>query len=172
MNRKLLLGSFACLLATCCWGCGSGTSTQEKPKTDSHAEDDHDDHAGHDHSEHEPGPHGGTIVDWGGGKYHIEFTTDHELQQATLYVLDVETNQPLPIAAERIAILLTEPAAEFEAFPQPLAGEAAGTSSRFVGKHEAISKEQEFAGTLTGEIAGIPYTGDFHEEAHDHDHGK
>ena len=29
------------------------------------------------HSAHGAGLHGGTITDWGGGKYHVEFTVDH-----------------------------------------------------------------------------------------------
>jgi hypothetical protein len=37
-------------------------------------------------------------------------------------------------------------------------------SSRFVGKHEKIGVEQEFAGTIVGEVDGTPYTGDFQEE--------
>jgi len=46
----------------------------------------------------------------------------------------------------------------------PLDGEPQGKSSRFVGKHERLGKEQEFAGTVSGEIEGKPYAGDFKEE--------
>ncbi|MCO8123365.1 hypothetical protein NHH03_16565 [Stieleria sp. TO1_6] len=38
--------------------------------------------AGHGHR---AGPHDGTIADWGGGKYHVEFTVDHGKTQATAY---------------------------------------------------------------------------------------
>ena len=40
---------------------------------------------------HGTGPHGGTIADWGGGKYHIEFTVNHEKQEATVYILGTGT---------------------------------------------------------------------------------
>jgi hypothetical protein len=38
-------------------------------------------HAAGDH-EHGAGPHGGTLADWGGGKYHVEFTVDHDAKEA------------------------------------------------------------------------------------------
>ncbi|MBI3468241.1 MAG: hypothetical protein HY000_35000 [Planctomycetes bacterium] len=48
--------------------------------------------------------------------------------------------------------------------PSPDKGDPQGLSSRFVGKHEKLGKEQEFAGTISGEIDGKPYAGDFKEE--------
>jgi len=63
-------------------GCGSPppapAPAASQPAAADHADGhDHNHHAveGHDHA---PGPHGGTIVDWGGGTYHVEFTVDHE----------------------------------------------------------------------------------------------
>lgn len=58
--------------------------------------------------------------------------------------------------AEEVAILKLE-------------GEAAGESSRFVGQNESLGKVQEFAGSITGEVEGTPYAGDFKEEAGHHD---
>ncbi len=48
--------------------------------------------------------------------------------------------------------------------PAPQKGDAEGTSSAFVGKHENLGIVQEYAGTITGEVDGTPYTGDFKEE--------
>ncbi len=56
----------------------------------------------------------------------------------------------------------------------PEAGDPAGKSSRFVGKHEHLGKEQEFEGTLSGVVDGKPYAGDFKEakEGHADKHSK
>ena len=61
---------------------------------------------------------------------------------------------------------------EIDLAAQPLESEAAGTSSRFVGTHDTIGIVKEFAGTISGEIDGTPYTGDFKEEPHDAGHDK
>ena len=45
----------------------------------------HKDHSSEGHA-HAPGPHGGTIVDWGGGKFHVELTVDHDRKEATAYM--------------------------------------------------------------------------------------
>jgi hypothetical protein len=57
---------------------------------------------------------------------------------------------------------------ELDLAAMPLEGEAEGTSSRFVGTHDTIGIVKEFAGTISGEIEGTPYTGDFKEEPHAH----
>ena len=49
-------------------------------------------------------------------------------------------------------------------------GEAAGTSSRFVGTHETLGAAEGISGTISGVIDGTPYTGDFKEEPHGTDH--
>ena len=56
-----------------------------------------------------------------------------------------------------------------ELLPVPLEGETDGLSSRFVGTHEKLGIVQEYAGTMSAEIEGTPYTGDFKEEAHGHE---
>ena len=55
----------------------------------------------------------------------------------------------------------------------PQDGDPKGKASRFVATHDSLGKEQEFEGTVSGEIDGKPYAGDFKEEPHaDHKHGK
>jgi hypothetical protein len=131
---------------------------------------------GHEHAEgegehahgHGAGPHDGTLADWGGGKYHVEFTVDHDKQEATVYVLGSDEKSPAPIKADKVLLTIGDPELMAELLPVPLEGETDGLSSRFVGKHEKLGIVQEYAGTMSAEIEGTPYTGDFKEEAHDH----
>lgn len=124
----------------------------------------------HSHS-HGAGPHGGTLADWGGGKYHVEFTVDHEKQEATVYVLGSDEKSPTPIRTDRISLTIGEPEIQTDLLPQPLEGDTDGVSSRFVGKHEMLKTVRDYSGTLTAEIEGTPYTGEFTEQAHEgHDH--
>src|SRR4051794_15154853 len=62
--------------------------------------------------EHGTGPHGGTVADWGGGKYHVEFTVDHPKKEATVYILGSDEKTPVPIKAKDDQLLLSikEPA--------------------------------------------------------------
>jgi hypothetical protein len=118
---------------------------------------------GDDHT-HGTGPHGGTVFDLGGGTYHAEFTVDHPKQEATVYILGSDAKTVAPVKADKLLLSITEPQFQVELKAVPLDGEPKGVSSRFVGKHERLGKEQEFAGTVSGEIDGKPYAGDFKEE--------
>lgn len=117
---------------------------------------------------HGAGPHEGTLADWGGGKFHVEFTVDHDKQEATVYVLGSDEKTPAPIKATDGELLLTikEPSFQVELMARPLEGETEGNSSRFVGKDEKLGVVQEFEGTISGEVEGTPYAGDFKEEPH------
>lgn len=120
---------------------------------------------GHSHGE---GPHGGTVADWGGGMYHVEFLVNHDTREATVYMLDNNAKKSAPIKAEKLLLSISTPSFQVELMPAPLEEEADGMSSRFVGKHEKLGVAQEFSGTISGEIDGIPYAGDFKEEPHGH----
>ena len=143
------------------------TGCSEQPKTERGAETrpEASTEEGHSHGE---GPNGGAVADWGGGKYHVEFTVNHDTQEATVYVLDNNAKNPAPLKIEKLLLSISDPSFQVELLPQPLEGEAEGTSSRFVGKHETLGVVQEFAGTISGEADGTPYAGDFKEEAHGH----
>jgi hypothetical protein len=118
---------------------------------------------GHSHGS---GPNGGAIADWGGGKYHAEFTVDHDKKQATVYILDSDAKAPAPVKASELVLSINDPAFEVELRPQPLEDETGGASSRFVGQHDNLGIVREFAGTISGEVDGTPYAGDFKEEPH------
>lgn len=145
----------------------------QSPAPAAKAADDH----GHSHAEdgghgHGAGPHEGTLADWGGGKFHVEFTVDHDKQQATVYVLGSDEKTPTPIKTTEGKLLLTiiDPAMQVELTPQPLEGETDGKASCFVGKHEKLGTVMEYAGTISGDVEGTPYAGEFKEEAHGHEH--
>ena len=105
---------------------------------------------------HAPGPHGGTVTDWGGGKYHVEFAVDHDKKEATVYILGSDEKSPLPIKAEKVHLTIDDPMTEIDLAPMPLEGEPEGSSSRFVGTHDTIGIVKEFAGTITAEVDGTP----------------
>jgi hypothetical protein len=164
MKKNRMLAGGLAVLAAFVLLAGCNKQSETSPKGDTRpgkaAKDGKGDHA------HGAGPHGGTVADWGGGKFHVEFTVDHSKQEATVYVLGSDEKTPAPIKAADGQLLLTikEPSFQvsLKATPQP--GDPAGTASRFVGKHEKLGKEQEFAGTISGEADGTPYAGDFKEE--------
>jgi hypothetical protein len=137
-------------------GCASSAPQAEK-KPDTAAKEVHG---------HGAGPHDGTVTDWGGGKYHVEFTVDHGKKEATVYILGSDEKTPAPVKATNVMLSINEPAFEVALKPQPLAGEDDGVSSRFVGTHDNLGIVREFAGTISGEIEGTPYAGDFKEEPH------
>ncbi len=114
------------LVATACVGLvgcnarkpdgGKNASTSGDTHGHEHSEDAHGhghDGEGHGHSDsghtHGAGPHGGTVADWGGGKYHVEFTVDHDKQQATVFVFGADEKTPAPIASESIELSIHEP---------------------------------------------------------------
>lgn len=159
-------------------GCGqqseTGGSTTAAPAAEAH------DHGpgGHSHEDaggghsHGAGPHEGTLADWGGGKFHVEFTVDHDKKEAAVYVLGSDEKSASPVKAADGAILLAinEPAFQVELKAAPLDGEADGACSRYVGQHDNLGIVREFAGTISGEIDGTPYAADFKEEPHaDHE---
>ena len=153
-------------------GCKPETSTTTPAPTN--AADDH----GHEHAdgtEHAPhgahgaGPHDGTVADWGGGKYHVEFTVDHDKREGTVYILDADEKSPVPIDAQSIDLSISDPVMQVTLEAAPQAGDPAGKASRFVGNHKMLGVVQEYAGTIAGVINGTPYSGDFAEEAHGHE---
>lgn len=182
--NPLMTPFFLMAIALFIFGCGPKTDVQtsdSKPSKQSSAESDHehthDEKGGHGHShgeghhDHGAGPHDGTLADWGGGAYHVEFTVDHDKKEATVYILGSDEKTPTPIAAESILLTIKEPSLQTDLKPVPLEGEAAGKSSRFVGTHDGLATVRNFEGTISAEVDGTPYAGNFKEEAHGHAHG-
>src|SRR5690348_2937222 len=118
------------LVLTMLLGCGQ--PPVEKPVPPVKPAEAHDDHA------HGAGPHGGAIGDLGGGAYHFEFTVDHGKHQAIIYILGGDAKTPAPVKADKLQLALKEPMIQVELVANSLAGEPAGTSSRFVGHDDAL----------------------------------
>ncbi|EAQ80614.1 hypothetical protein [Blastopirellula marina] len=144
-------------------GCKNDAATAPSSPAASSDDEDH----GHSHSD---GPNGGVVTDWGGGKYHVEFTVDHDAKESAVFILGGDAKTPEPIAAETLLLNINEPSFQVDLQAAPLAGETAAASSRFVGKHDNLGIVREFSGTISGEVDGTPYAGDFKEEAHGHEH--
>ncbi|MEM9369132.1 MAG: hypothetical protein AAGD07_24385 [Planctomycetota bacterium] len=147
-----------------------------------HAHDhDHPHPHGHDHGSlvdrtvaghaHGVGPHGGTVVDWGGGTYHVELTIDPERQQAVAYVLGGDEKTPVPIDAGSIELAIQSPQMQLTLEPEPSPKDPTGKSSRYSGTEDSLSTLETYAGTITGVVEGTPYSGDFDASAQDvHEH--
>ena len=147
-------------------GCTGDTKPAGTTGGSAHSDD-------HKHAGHGAGPHDGTVADWGGGKYHVEFTVDHGNQETVVYVLGSDEKTAAPVKAKDGKLLLSikQPAFQVELKADPQAGETGGASSRYVGKDAKLGVVQEFAGTISGEVEGTPYAGDFTEEPHGaHEH--
>lgn len=155
-------------------GCSQSPDTPQQSGADATSESDHGHpHDGEtDHSQkghaHGVGPHGGTVADWGGGTYHVEFTVNHDKKEATVYVLGSDEKTPEPIAAESVLLTIKKPQLQTDLLPVPLDGEPEGKSSRFVGTHDGLATVMEYEGTMSAVVDDTPYAGNFKEEAHGH----
>ncbi len=152
---------------------GCGAKPGDEPTTETAASSEESDH-GHPHEEegghgHGAGPHDGTLADWGGGKYHVEFTVNHDKQEGTVYILGNDEKTPSPIKAEEIQLSIKDPEMQVTLKASPQEGDPEGTASRFVGNHEGLGVVQEYEGTITGVVDDTPYSGNFKEEPHDHE---
>ena len=118
---------------------------------------------------HEPGPHGGTVIDW--GMWHLEFCVDHPKEEIRVYVLASDEKTPAPIKTDKLLVSIKKPLFQMELKPEKQPGDPAGSYSCFVGKAKEIGVKQDFAGTITGTVDGKQYNEDFAEaEEHGHDH--
>lgn len=166
-TRQLILSAIAAAaLMALAAGC-SNQPAQAPVAESSTADDQQNRHAveGHSHGE---GPHDGTIADWGGGKYHVEFTVDHDKQEAAVYVLGSDEKTATPISAEEIQLSIKDPPMQVALKASPQEGDPEGAASRFVGNHEGLGVVQEYEGTIMGVVDDTPYSGNFKEVSHAH----
>ena len=155
-------------------GCDSkkpeSAASGDASKPGEHVHEDgtvHKDHVDEDHA-HGEGPHGGTIANWGDGKFHAEFTVDHDKQEATVFILGDDEKTASPIDAQEITLAIKDPAFQVMLKASPQAGDVDGKASRFVGNHENLGIVKEYEGSMSGTVDGTPYSGDFKELPHDH----
>jgi len=165
-TRTTWMAMFAASTLLALSGCSGGEAEKQQA---ANGHDGHRDHSGeHDHA---PGPHDGTIVDWGGGKFHVEFTVDHDKQEVAVYVLGRDEKTAVPISATQIHLNIKDPAIDVALAPSPQTGDPEGSASRFVGMHDGFAVVKDYEGSISGVVDGTPYSGEFSEEEHDHDDG-
>lgn len=172
MKSSTVLTIILCASFAISIGCDAPVAKKESkkaaPGTHVHADGSvHSDDHGEGHV-HGPGPNDGTVADWGGGKYHVEFTVDHDKQEATVYILGSDEKTPAPIDAKDISLTIEDPSFTIELTASPLGSEVIGGSSRFVGTHEGLGVVMEYEGSISGVVDDVPYSGNFKEEPHGH----
>ena len=150
--KRLGVVMLALLLAGC-----SSAPTTGGGKANKEKEDDHG---------HGTGPNKGVIFDL--GRYHGEFTVDHEKKECAVYILGGDAKTAVAVAAKELTVYTEEtktkegkvvPKLEIKLLPVP-AGEKA---SKFVGTDPGLGNVAEFAGRVVGEIDGKGAKGTFKE---------
>jgi hypothetical protein len=116
---------------------------------------------------HGKGPNGGVVFDL--GKYHAEFTVDHDKKTATVLMLGIDEKTVVTVSATELALVTKEtktkdgkavPAMTIKLVAQdPISGKA----SKFVGTDPGLGNVADFEGTVSGEIDGKPAKGAFKE---------
>ena len=145
-------------------------SSHDDHSHDDHSHDDHshDDHSHDDHS-HDEGPHGGILADWGDGDYHVEFTVDHQRQEATVYIVGADAKTIAPIKASELTLSIADQAMQLTLRAAPQPGDPNGSASRFGGHHEGLAVVKTYRGTIVGMVDETPYAGDVDEAHADND---
>ncbi len=117
--HNLLKGTLGSLLALgFCTLTGCGEKPAPAPNNNQPAHDPHDDHA--------HGPHDGAIVELPGER-HAEWVVDHKTDTVTVYILDEELKNEVPIAAEKVTISVTT-GGQTKTYDLPAVGEGAEAS--------------------------------------------
>ena len=151
MSHGILTSSFALALAF-----GGASIAQEKK---------------HDHPDE--GPHHGCLAEWGEEEYHVEFTVDRKTGTATVYILGGDAKKAKPIDAKEVTLTIKgKKAVSVDLKPKPDKDDPSGKCSRFVGTHKSLKATDLFSGTVSAEVGGKPYSGDFKQTPHDHKHDK
>jgi hypothetical protein len=120
------------------------------------------------------GPHGGELVELGNEEYHGELVHHKNAGTVTIYVLDGEARDVVPIESTEITINLTHggQAEQFKLTASPEESDPAGRSSRFVSSDEELAAHLEEEGTnaeLVITIEGKQYRGKIE---HHHEEGE
>lgn len=116
---------------------------------------------------HGTGPNGGVVFDL--GKYHVEFTVDHNKKECTILALSSDGKSSMPIAAKELTLTTKETKTADGTVVAPMTvkllpkDEADGKAAKFVGTDPDIGNVADFAGTVLGEIDGKPSQGEFQE---------
>jgi len=120
-----------------------------------------------DHAPHGKGPNGGVVFDL--GKYHAEFTVDHDKKECTILVLGKDEKTPTPVACKELTVTTKEAKTKEGKAVPPMTikmvpkDEKDGKAAKFVGTDPGLGNVADFEGTVLGEIGGKPAQGEFKE---------
>lgn len=116
---------------------------------------------------HGTGPNGGVVFDL--GKYHAEFTVDHDKKTCTIHMLGDDEQTPTPVAATELTVHTKEtktedgkhvPAMTIKLLPTDTKD---GKATTFVGSDPGLGNVADFEGTASGIINGKPASKEFKE---------
>lgn len=167
-------------LAIACLGLLIAGCDSQMPPQPPHSVAHEHDH-GHGHSHAQAGPHGGDLVELGDEAYHLEWTHDDEAEEVTIYILDGDAKELVPIASETISILSKiddetkgEQTSEYKLAAIDPTGDPP-TSAQFSLKSGELLTCLSLAGqgsevSISLTIEGEDYVGRFEHDDHD-EHG-
>lgn len=135
---------------------GGGDKPPPKPTVEHEKEKGEHDHGA--------GPHGGTVIELGSGKYHGEFTADHGKKEVTVYLLKEDVKTPARFKTDKIHLVVTNTTPKIELDLLPTDAGPDGKASTFRGTHEGFGTEMEYKGSVQFVADGKPYAEDFAEE--------
>lgn len=160
--RHLQRISILALVVLLTAGLSSGCGNKDNGKTNGGDE-------GHAHPE--KGPHGGFLAVWGDEKYHAEILVDRKEKKFTVYVLDGEVKEMVPIEAETLTLNLKGKKAEqFKLKANPQKSDPEKRSSRFELVNDRFGEEEKLRGYVVANIKGEDYEGEFDEAKKGHSH--
>ena len=93
----------------------------------------------------------------------------HKTTTEKVYILGPDAKKATPIKGDKVKLSVKKPAFQVEPKPEKQASDPEGMASAFVGKDDRFGVEQKFEGTVSAEVGGKQYAGDF-KEKDDHDH--
>ena len=173
---KQLLAS--CVIASAAiWATGCPNSAPTPTTTRAGGDEHGHEHGaeGHDHA-HEHGPHGGHLVEIGKEEYHAEWTHADD-GTVTVYLLDAEAKNEVPIPAEEIVIDTTVgtnqttfklAAVARSEGDMPKSAKFELVDKNLLGVLETLSKG--VTATLKLDINGKPYEAAITHDDHGHKH--
>jgi hypothetical protein len=157
MTYAKILGLGLLMAAVTIAGCAPSAAPKPAAKTKGKTED-------HVHGK---GPNGGVVFDL--GKYHAEFTVDHDKKECTLLVLGEDEKTITAVAAKELTLTTKQTKTKDGKVVAPMTikmlpqNAAEGKSSKFVGADPGLGNVADFEGTVVGAIDGVPSQGEFKE---------
>ncbi len=165
MKYAKVLGLGLLVAAVVVTGCSKPSTTSPTAKDKENAKSGN---KKEEHAPHGKGPNGGVVFDL--GKYHAEFTVDHDKKECMILVLGQDEKTPTPVMAKGLTVTTKETKTKKGKVVPPMTiamhpkDESGGKATKFVGTDPGLGNVADFEGTVLGEINGKPSQGTFKEE--------